>query len=101
MHLLARDKRILQDFFAGIPVKRAYVFGSFARKSAIKEGSDLDILVELDHTKPIGMQFFVYQSDLQSLLDRKVDLVSSEGLSLHVKPIIDQERILIYERTGS
>lgn len=101
MHLSVSDRVILQHFFASLPVKRAFVFGSFARTSAINSSSDLDILVELDHTNPIGMKFFTYQSDLQSLLKRKVDVVSSEGISRHIKPRIDQEKILIYERTGS
>jgi predicted nucleotidyltransferase len=101
MQLSASDKDILQHYFAELPVKRAYVFGSFARPAAIKDSSDLDILVELDYTNPIGMQFFTYQSDLQSLLKRKVDLVSSEGISRHIKPRIDQLKILIYERRGS
>ena len=101
MQLSTSDKEILQHYFAELPVKRAYVFGSYVRHEATKEFSDLDILVELDHTKPIGMNFFTYQSDLQTLLKRKVDLVSSEGISRHIKPRIDQEKILIYERTGS
>ncbi len=99
MHLSAHDRHLIRHYFTGLPIKRAYVFGSYARTSAIRTTSDLDILVELDHARPIGMQFFIYQSDLQSLLKRKVDLVSSEGISRHIKPQIDKEKILIYERT--
>ena len=98
MNLSVADKLILQNYFSGIPVKRAYLFGSMARSEASAE-SDIDILVELDHTKPIGMKFFVYQSDLEELLHKKVDLVTSEGLSVHVKPFVDIDKILIYERT--
>ena len=101
MQLFNDDKLILQHFFAGIPVKRAFVFGSYARNSAIKNASDLDILVELDHSSPIGMKFFAYQFELAELLKRKVDLVSSEGLSRYIRPVIDKEKILIYERTGN
>ncbi|HSZ33038.1 MAG TPA: nucleotidyltransferase domain-containing protein [Puia sp.] len=101
MHLSTNDRLLLQDFFAGLPVKKAFVFGSYARNSAINKNSDLDILVELDHSTPIGMKFFSYQSELEQLMKRKVDLVSSEGLSKHVQPHIDMEKILIYERSGS
>lgn len=97
MNLSIADKLILQHYFAGIPVKKAYLFGSMARNEASAE-SDIDILVELDHSKPIGMKFFLYQSDLEDLLHKKVDLVTSEGLSVHVKPFIDRDKILIYER---
>jgi hypothetical protein len=98
MNLSASDKRILQQYFAGIPVKRAYLFGSMARNEA-KPESDIDILVELDHSTPIGMKFFLFQADLEELLHKKIDLITTEGLSHHVKPFIDKDKILIYERT--
>lgn len=98
MHLTDKNKLLLQHFFSGIPVKRAYVFGSYARNEA-KKNSDIDILVELDHTEPIGMKFFGYQDDLEALLKIKVDLVSYEGLSKHVKPYVDKDKLLIYEKS--
>ena len=97
MNLSNNDKLLLQHFFSGKPVKKAYLFGSYARNEAGKD-SDIDILVELDHSSPIGMKFFVYQAELQELLKTKVDLVSTEGLSKYVKPLIDKDKILIYER---
>ena len=97
MNLSNTDKLLLQHFFSGKPVKKAYLFGSYARNEAGKD-SDIDILVELDHSSPIGMKFFVYQAELQELLKTKVDLVSTEGLSKYVKPLIDKDKILIYER---
>jgi predicted nucleotidyltransferase len=97
MHLTDGDKLMIQQFFAGRPVKRAYLFGSYARAEAGKK-SDIDILVELDHSEPIGMKFFSYHTALELLLRVKVDLVSSEGLSRHIQPFIDKDKILIYER---
>ena len=97
MNLSNTEKLLLQRFFSGKPVKKAYLFGSYARNEAGKD-SDIDILVELDHSSPIGMKFFVYQAELQELLKTKVDLVSTEGLSKYVRPLIDKDKILIYER---
>jgi predicted nucleotidyltransferase len=57
----------------------------------------LDILVELDYSEPIGMKFFGYQEDLEKLLNRKIDLVTSDGLSKYIKPFIDTDKILIYQ----
>ncbi len=99
MNLSAADTRLLQRFFAGKPIKKAYLFGSYARNEAHTQ-SDIDILVELDHSLPIGMKFFTYQVELGELLRTKVDLVSSEGLSRYVKPFVDKDKILIYERAN-
>lgn len=97
MNLSAHNMMVLRHFFSSGPFKKAYLFGSYARNEADKN-SDLDILVELDHSSPIGMKFFGYQAELEDLLKVKVDLVSAEGLSKYVKPFIDKEKVLIYER---
>lgn len=97
MNLSTANTTLLQQFFSDKPVKRAYLFGSSARNEAVA-GSDIDILVELDHSKPIGMKFFLYQMELEELLKTKVDMISAEGLSKYVKPYIDEDKILIYER---
>jgi len=44
------------------------------------------------------MQFFTYGDELQNLLKKKVDIVSNEGLSKYVKPFIEKDKVLIYER---
>ncbi|NII23797.1 nucleotidyltransferase [Pseudoflavitalea sp. X16] len=98
MNLSPTEQLLLQQFFAGIPVKKAFLFGSRARNEADSQ-SDIDLLVELDHSTPIGMKFFTYQSDLEELLYKKVDLISTEGISRHIQPFIDKDKILIYERT--
>lgn len=85
-------------FFRDKPVKRAYLFGSAARGEHGSE-SDVDILVDLDYEN--GADFFAFidmQDDLTEMLGIRVDLVSSNGLSSHIKPQIDQEKQLIYEK---
>lgn len=97
MKLTKRNIEAIKSYFSSKPVKRAYLFGSHSRGEA-KDASDVDILVELDHTQPIGLRFFQFRDELQDLLARKVDLVSEEGLSVHVRPFVERDRILIYER---
>jgi hypothetical protein len=97
MELSQQHIKTIKQFFSGLPVKKAYLFGSYSRKEA-SPNSDIDILVELDHSTPIGLQYFTYADKLQSLLKKKVDIVSEEGLSKYVKPFIDKEKVLIYER---
>jgi predicted nucleotidyltransferase len=36
--------------------------------------------------------------DLENSLNSKVDLVSTNGLSKFIKPLIDKEKKIIYER---
>jgi predicted nucleotidyltransferase len=76
---------------------KAYLFGSYS-KGLENEDSDIDLLVELDYSQPIGLEFIQMQLDLQELLSKKVDLVSARGLSKHIQPILDKEKKLIYAR---
>jgi predicted nucleotidyltransferase len=100
MALSMHDTDLLQEYFAGKPVKKAYLFGSYARNTAVKGVSDIDILLELDYSKPIGMKFFNFQPELEDLLHNKVDVVTSEGISKYVLPYIEKDKILIYEATA-
>ncbi|MDB4923139.1 nucleotidyltransferase domain-containing protein [Mucilaginibacter sp.] len=97
MNLSTQHIDNIRSFFSCHPVKKAYIFGSYSRDEA-DENSDIDILVELDHTTPIGIKFFSYKDELEQILKKKVDLVSYEGLSKYIKPLIDRDKILIYER---
>lgn len=97
MRLTEQHLKKLRLFFSELPVKKAYLFGSYSRNEADKD-SDVDILVELDHSTPIGMKFFTYQDGLENILKKKVDLVSYDGISKYIKPIIDKDKVLIYER---
>jgi predicted nucleotidyltransferase len=97
MKLSNNQIQSIKDFFSGQPVLKAYLFGSYSRGEETDE-SDIDLLVELDYSQPIGLEFIQMQIDLQQLLSKKVDLVSARGLSKYIKPIIDKEKLLIYAR---
>jgi predicted nucleotidyltransferase len=90
---------LIQDYFKDKPVLKAYLFGSFARGDADKD-SDYDILVELDYSQRIGLEYIQMQLDLASLLKGNVDLVSDKALSKHIRPFVEQEKLLIYERSA-
>jgi hypothetical protein len=89
-------KNLLADFFKDQPVRRAYMFGSFVRGEN-KPGSDLDILVELEPGTGL-FKFISMQNQLQIALKIQIDLVSANGLSPRIKPYIDSEKILVYEK---
>ena len=88
----------LTNYFSTKPVQKAYIFGSFARNQQTRK-SDIDILVDIEPSYLMSLiEFGGMLEDLKELLNRKVDLVSSDGISKHLKPVIEQEKILIYER---
>ena len=88
---------IIKNYFKTKPVLKAFIFGSNARNEA-NENSDIDLLVELDYSEKIGLQFIQMKFDLEKLLNKSVDLVSSNGISKHIKSNIDKDKTLIYER---
>ncbi len=97
MKLDASQIETIKNYLKTRPVLKAYLFGSYVRDEA-DDQSDIDILVDLDYSQRIGLQFIQMKIDLEKLLNTKVDLVSSNGLSQYVKPRVDHEKQLIYAR---
>ena len=87
----------IKNYFKTRPVLKAYLFGSYVRGVADNK-SDIDILVDLDYSQKIGLQFIQMKLDLEKLLNSEVDLVSSNGMSKYIKPLVDIEKRLIYEK---
>jgi len=89
----------IADYFRTQPVVRAWLFGSFARGEETPL-SDVDILVVLDPSQPVGLKFFGMWNDLEHLLDRRVDLVTEGSLADFARESVERDKILIYERAG-
>ena len=88
----------LQNFFPAYPIEKAWMFGSYARNEETRT-SDVDIMVRFD--KNVTITLFDYAGimlDLESLLRKKVDLVSEGTLYDFAKESVEKEKILIYER---
>ena len=62
--------------------------------------ADFDLLVQLDYTKLDGFGFFGMWSDLEHLLDRRVDLVTENSLADFARESVERDKQLIYERTA-
>ena len=91
--------RQIAEYFKTQPVLKAWLFGSFARSEETAE-SDVDILVALDYSQPVGLKFFGMYEDLKELLGRPVDLVVDRSLAPFARESVDRDKILIYERTA-
>ena len=97
MTLDSSSLQSIKEYFKTRPVLKAYLFGSYVRGVADNQ-SDIDILVDLDYSQKIGLQFIQMKLDLEKLLNNKVDLVSSNGMSKYIKPLVDGEKQLIYAK---
>ena len=97
MNLTSHKINQIADYFQNQPVLKAYLFGSYVRGDATLN-SDIDLLVELDYSEKIGLNFIQMQLDLEDILHSKVDLVSERGVSKYLLPVINLEKKLIYEK---
>ncbi|MFN4083349.1 MAG: nucleotidyltransferase family protein [Bacteroidia bacterium] len=86
---------IIGNYFTDKPVKSAYIFGSFARNET--NYNDIDLLLELDKGVSL-LAFAKMKLDLEDVLNKKVDLISSGGLSSRILPYIEKDKVLVYER---
>lgn len=90
--------KVIADYFKTQPVLKAWLFGSYSRGEQ-RPWSDIDILVELDHEKPIGLlKFAGIMCDLEDLLGHKVDLVEEGTLKPYAVENVNRDKKLIYAR---
>ena len=87
--ILKKLKPMLKEEFK---VSKIGIFGSFVRNEQ-KKDSDVDIIVEF--SEPIGLKFFELVELLEEKFKRKVDLVSMDGISPHIKPYIENEVVFV------
>ena len=75
-------------------VTKAAVFGSFVRGES-KEGSDLDLLVELEDDKSL-LDLAGLKVELEELLKIKVDVLTYDSLHPLLKErILDEQKVIV------
>ncbi|MCX6668333.1 MAG: nucleotidyltransferase family protein [Methanothrix sp.] len=74
-------------------VSRAAIFGSFARGEAT-EGSDIDILVELNEEKSL-LDLVALKLDLEDAAGRSVDLVEYSSIHPGLRDRILREQVSV------
>jgi len=65
------------------------LFGSVVRDDFVPTKSDIDVVV--DFSKPIGIEFVALAEYLEEKFDRKVDLVSKNGIKTGYFAEIERE----------
>lgn len=66
-------------------------------------GSDIDILVRLPSRKKrkaIGLKWFILDQELEKKIGRPVDLVSEDSVPSALRPAIEKDLKIIYEKAG-
>lgn len=86
---LRADDSLMGEF----SIRALYIFGSVARGEE-SPGSDIDILVEFEPGSQIGLFAFArLQTRLSELLEKKVDLVTRDGLHRALRDRILKEAV--------
>ncbi len=75
-------------------VKRASIFGSFARGTA-KLGSDVDFLIEYKEKNKSLFDLVDLKSELEESLNRKVDVITYNSIYWRIRERILAEQIVI------
>lgn len=75
-------------------VKRASIFGSFARGTA-KSRSDVDFLIEYKGNNKTLFDLVDLKSDLEAALDRKVDIITFNSIYRGLRDRILAEQVII------
>lgn len=92
--------QIIAEYFKTQPVVKAWLFGSYARGEETPE-SDVDLLVQFDHSSPIGLIGYARMwRELQELLGCDVDLVEDGTLLPFAVESANRDKKLVYERAN-
>lgn len=87
-------------YFRSQPVKKVWLFGSYAEGVATAD-SDVDLLIEYDYNEKIGMlKHAEIILALEGILEKDVDLVPVEALRETLRPYVDTNKIMIYEKSA-
>ncbi len=96
-------KRRIMPILKNYDVKKAYLFGSYARGEAT-EASDVDLLIDRGDSKKLKGLFGVsgFRLDLVDALGREVDLLTCmpQGpLSKQFAASVKRDEVLLYDHT--
>ena len=90
--VIKKEYSYLANYFG---IKRIGLFGSFVSRTA-DENSDIDLVAEFD--RPIGFKFMALVEYLESKLERKVDLLTPDGIeNIRLKNVAENiKKSIIY-----
>ena len=93
MYLSESDKQKIIEACHKNDISFCALFGSFARGEATEE-SDIDLLVRF--SKPKGFNWLDAAFEIEDSLGKKVDLVTENGLSPHLREYVLKDLQVLY-----
>jgi predicted nucleotidyltransferase len=90
------DRERLAELCRRHGIRRLALFGSALRED-FGPHSDVDVLVEFEPGRPVGLRFVAIQEELTELLGRKVDLNTPGFLSPHFRSRVLSAAVPLYE----
>ena len=85
---------LIKKYFAGKPVKKVFVFGSFSRNEE-HQISDIDLIILPSH--PVGLiALGKYIADLEDITSRKIDLATQNSLTPEFLSLIQKDLREVY-----
>ncbi|HPY61345.1 MAG TPA: nucleotidyltransferase family protein [Methanospirillum sp.] len=91
LSILKRESHDLKERFGVIKIG---LFGSVVRNEA-GDLSDLDLLIELDPESVTYKKYLDLEAYLQSLFPRKIEIVTTDGVSPYILPYISREVVWV------
>ena len=92
MNQIKEIKPKIKEILIKNNIKRAGIFGSYARGEA-KKNSDVDILIEFNGSL---LALVALENKLKKSLKKKVDLLTYGGIHPRLKKIISNEEVKIF-----
>jgi len=102
MNVVSRHINEITDLCSQYEVEELFLFGSILSND-YNSDSDIDMLVSFYTTDPLAYadNYFNLKFDLESLLQRKIDLVEEKAISnSHFMQQLNMHKIQIYGREG-
>ena len=92
--------RAISDSARDYPaIRRAYLFGSFARKQFGPQ-SDIDVRIEVDRSNGFNLHDLThFMKRIEQQTGREVDVISADVIkNANLAAAIEREKVLVYER---
>jgi uncharacterized protein len=78
-------------------IERLFLFGSYARGTAVSERSDVDLMAEFDRARQLSLLEMVHiQNRIADILGAPVDLAPAQSLKDPVRASVTREAVLAF-----